>query len=72
MRKAFIALAAVIAMAALVYAAAPVIGTVVAVDGNKVTVEFTKHDMKVGDKVKAENGGESGKFGGGGMQMKGC
>jgi hypothetical protein len=32
------------------------------------------HDMKAGDKVRIENGGADGKFGGGGggMQMRGC
>jgi ABC-type transporter Mla subunit MlaD len=74
MKKLLLSMLAVIIIATIVWAAAPVRGTVTAVDGNKVTVEMDKaHDMKVGDKVRIENGGADGKFGGGGgMQMRGC
>ncbi len=74
MKKVLVSVLLVILVATVVWAAAPVRGTVIAVDGNKVTIELDKkHDMQPGDKVKVENGGKDGKFGGGGgMQMKGC
>ena len=74
MKKVLMSVLLVALVATLVWAAAPVRGTVTAVDGKTVTVELDKaHDMKVGDKVRVENGGADGKFGGGGgMQMKGC
>jgi hypothetical protein len=72
-KKFIIGVVLMIALAMLAYAAAPVRGTITAVDGNKITVELdnSKAVMKIGDKVKIENGGKDGKFSGG-MQMKGC
>ncbi len=73
MKKLMLSVLLVALIATVVWAAIPVRGTVTAVDGNKVTVEMDKAtNMKVGDKVRIENGGAEGKFGGGGMQMRGC